>query len=165
MSLGSIHRTAHKRRSGSDRLRSMAPTCLNARSRSIPSIMHSREQKIDLRQSGPDFARRHIGPNENEAAEMLGSLGFENLNALIDATVPKNIRLDRELNLPEAKSEDEALAELRAISKKNKTAKSFTGAGDSECITPPRNQRNTLDKPGEHCSSTPHQHGARPGRL
>ena len=87
MSLGSIHRTAHKRRSGSDRLRSMAPTCLNARSRSIPSIMHSREQKIDLRQSGPDFARRHIGPNENEAAEMLGSLGFETLNALIDATV------------------------------------------------------------------------------
>src|SRR6266704_1868772 len=165
MSLGSIHRTAHKRRSGSDRLRSMAPTCLNARSRSIPSIMHSREQKIDLRQSGPDFARRHIGPNENEAAEMLGSLGFENLNALIDATVPKNIRLDRELNLPEAKSEDEALAELRAISKKNKTAKSFIGAGYSDCITPPVIQRNILENPGWYTAYTPYQAEIAQGRL
>src|ERR1700737_46145 len=67
--------------------------------------MHLREQKIDTdnRQSGSDFARRHIGPNENETTEMLRSLGFENLDALIDATVPKNIRLDRELNLPETK--------------------------------------------------------------
>src|SRR6266404_1424788 len=143
----------------------MAPTCLNARSRSIPSIMHSREQKIDLRQSGPDFARRHIGPNENEAAEMLGSLGFENLNALIDATVPKNIRLDRELNLPEAKSEDEALAELRAISKKNKTAKSFIGAGYSDCITPPVIQRNILENPGWYTAYTPYQAELAQGRL
>src|SRR5438046_2364956 len=165
MSLGSIHRTAHKRRSGSDRLSSIAPTCLNARSRSIPSIMHSREQKIDLRQSGPDFARRHIGPNENEAAEMLGSLGFENLNALIDATVPKNIRLDRELNLPEAKLEDHALAELRAISKRNKTAKSFIGAGYSDCITPPVIQRNVLENPGWYTAYTPYQAELAQGRL
>jgi glycine dehydrogenase len=127
--------------------------------------MHSREQKIDLRQSGPDFARRHIGPNENEAAEMLGSLGFENLNALIDATVPKNIRLDRELNLPEAKSEDEALAELRAISKKNKTAKSFIGAGYSDCITPPVIQRNILENPGWYTAYTPYQAELAQGRL
>src|SRR5438046_8246666 len=165
MSLGSIHRTAHKRRSGSDRLRSMAPTCLNARSRSIPSIMHSREQKIDLRQSGPDFARRHIGPNENEAAEMLGSLGFETLNALIDATVPNNIRLDRELNLPEAKLEDHALAELRAISKRNKPAKSFIGAGYSDCITPPVIQRNILENPGWYTAYTPYQAELAQGRL
>src|SRR2546430_12524666 len=165
MSLGSIHRTAHKRRSGSDRLRSIAPTCLNARSRSIPSIMHSREQKIDLRQSGPDCARRHIGQNENEAAEMLGSIGFENLSALIDATVPKNIRLDRELNLPEAKSEAEALAELRAISKKNKTAKSFIGAGYSDSITPPVIQRNILENPGWYTAYTPYQAELAQGRL
>ena len=125
--------------------------------------MHSLEQKID--QSGPDFARRHIGPNENEAAEMLGSLGFENLDALIDATVPKNIRLDRELNLPEAKLEDEALAELRAISKRNKTAKSFIGAGYSDCITPPVIQRNVLENPGWYTAYTPYQAELAQGRL
>jgi len=43
--------------------------------------MHAREQKIDIeiRQSGSDFSRRHIGPNEAETAEMLRALGFENL--------------------------------------------------------------------------------------
>jgi glycine dehydrogenase len=123
--------------------------------------MHSREDKIDI----DSFARRHIGPNEDEAAEMLGSLGFENLDALIDATVPKNIRLDRELNLPEAKSEDEALAELRAISKKNKTAKSFIGAGYSDCITPPVIQRNILENPGWYTAYTPYQAELAQGRL
>ena len=127
--------------------------------------MHSLEQKIDHHQSGPDFARRHIGPNENEAAEMLGSLGFENLDALIDATIPKNIRLDRELNLPEAKLEDEALAELRAISKRNKAAKSFIGAGYSDCITPPVIQRNVLENPGWYTAYTPYQAELAQGRL
>jgi hypothetical protein len=34
--------------------------------------VHLREEKNDIvsRQSGSDFARRHIGPNEDEAAEM-----------------------------------------------------------------------------------------------
>ncbi len=66
------------------------------------------------------FARRHIGPNGREIDEMLTSLGFENLDALIEATVPKNIRLGRALDLPEAKGEREALDELRAISRNNR---------------------------------------------
>src|SRR5256886_3379212 len=129
--------------------------------------MPAREDKIDLgnRQSAPDFARRHIGPNETETVEMLREVGFENLDALIDATVPKNIRLDRELNLPEAKSEAEALAELRAISKQNKIAKSFIGAGYSDCITPPVIQRNILENPGWYTAYTPYQAELAQGRL
>ena len=46
---------------------------------------------------------------------MLRTLGFDDLDSLIDATVPKNIRLDRPLELPAAKSERDALAELREI--------------------------------------------------
>src|SRR6476659_7745122 len=83
------------------------------------------------------FARRHIGPNDDEIAAMLRELKFEQIDALIEATVPKNIRLDRRLNLPEAKSETAALAELRAMAKKNTVAKSFIGAGYSDCVTPP----------------------------
>src|SRR5947209_10057922 len=125
--------------------------------------MHARkESKIDITQ---DFSRRHIGPNEAETAEMLDAVGFDNLNALIDATVPKNIRLDHELNLPEAKSEAEALAELRAISKKNKIAKSFIGAGYSDCITPPVIQRNILENPGWYTAYTPYQAELAQGRL
>ena len=127
--------------------------------------MHARERKIDIRQSGSDFARRHIGPNEEEVRAMLHEVGFENLDALIDATVPKNIRLNRQLNLPEAKSETEALAELRAIAKKNKIVRSFIGAGYYDCITPPVIQRNILENPGWYTAYTPYQAEIAQGRL
>src|SRR5216110_1801281 len=111
------------------------------------------------------FADRHIGPNADEVAQMLRELGFENLEALVDATVPKNIRLDRTLDLPRAKSENEALAELRALASKNKTAKSFIGAGYSDCITPPVIQRNVLENPGWYTAYTPYQAELAQGRL
>src|SRR2546423_2716683 len=123
--------------------------------------MHARKKKIDI----DGFSRRHIGPNQNETADMLRAVGFENLDALIDATVPKNIRLDRELNLPDAESEADALAELRAISKKNKVARSFIGAGYSDCITPPVIQRNILENPGWYTAYTPYQAELAQGRL
>ena len=63
--------------------------------------MQEREEKIDVN----SFACRHIGPNESEVAAMLSEVGFESLGALIDAAVPKNIRLGRELDLPEPESE------------------------------------------------------------
>src|SRR5262245_63891267 len=102
--------------------------------------MHPREPTIDI----DSFARRHIGPNEEEVRAMLRDVGFDSLGALIDATVPKDIRLERELNLPEAKSEGEALAELRTIAQKNKIARSFIGTGYYDCIMPPVIQRNIL---------------------
>src|ERR1700736_6481942 len=123
--------------------------------------MQSREQKIDI----DSFARRHIGPNDNEIDEMLREIGFENLDLLIDAAIPKNIRLDRPLKLPEAKSEAAALAELRAISKKNKVEKTLLGAGYSDCITPPVIQRNVLENPGWYTAYTPYQAELAQGRL
>jgi glycine dehydrogenase len=111
------------------------------------------------------FARRHIGPNREEIDAMLGGVGFENLDALIEAAIPKNIRLDRQLDLPEAKSESEALTELRAIAKKNKVARSFIGAGYYDCITPPVIQRNILENPGWYTAYTPYQAELAQGRL
>jgi glycine dehydrogenase len=123
--------------------------------------MKLRERTTDF----DSFARRHIGPSEDEVRDMLREVGFENLDALIDAAVPKNIRLDRQLNLPEAKSEIEALAELRAIAKKNKIARSFIGAGYSDCIMPPVIQRNILENPGWYTAYTPYQAEIAQGRL
>ena len=120
-----------------------------------------RENDTDLN----SFARRHIGPNDPEVAHMLRDVGFENLDGLIEAAIPKNIRLDRQLNLPEARSESEALAELRAISKKNKMVRSFIGAGYSDCITPPVIQRNILENPGWYTAYTPYQAELAQGRL
>src|SRR5213595_1411964 len=111
------------------------------------------------------FARRHIGPNQEEIDAMLGSVGLENLNALIEAAIPKNIRLNRQLDLPEAKSESEALTELRAIAKKNRVTRSFIGAGYYDCITPPVIQRNILENPGWYTAYTPYQAELAQGRL
>src|SRR3954468_7510953 len=111
------------------------------------------------------FARRHIGPNTESTAEMLRDIGFENLDALIDATVPKNIRLGRALDLPPAKSERDALEELRAIAAQNKVACSFIGCGYYDTITPPVIQRNILENPGWYTAYTPYQAEIAQGRL
>ena len=123
--------------------------------------MQRRDKKIDP----TSFARRHIGPNEDEVRAMLREVGFESLDTLVEAAVPKNIRLDRELNLPESKSEMEALDELRAISRKNKIARSFIGCGYSDCITPPVIQRNVFENPGWYTAYTPYQAELAQGRL
>src|SRR3954453_7778629 len=83
------------------------------------------------------FAHRHIGPNKAARAAMLAELGFENLDELIDATVPKNIRLEGALDLPAARSESEALEELANLPRKNVVSRSVVGAGYFDTITPP----------------------------
>src|SRR5436189_2795654 len=123
--------------------------------------MQTREKTIDI----DSFARRHIGASEEEVRGMLRDAGYSNLGALTDAAVPQNIRLDRELSLPKANSETEALAELRAISGKNKLARSFIGAGYHDCITPPVIQRNILENPGWYTAYTPYQAEIAQGRL
>ena len=123
--------------------------------------MQRRDKTIDPN----SFARRHIGPNEEEIRVMLREVGFEDLDSLVEAAVPRNIRLDRDLNLPEAKSEMEALTELRAISRKNKLPRSFIGCGYSDSITPPVIQRNILENPGWYTAYTPYQAELAQGRL
>jgi glycine dehydrogenase len=111
------------------------------------------------------FARRHIGPDLREIGEMLETVGFDSVDALIDATVPADIRLKGRLDLPPAKGEREALEELRAISLRNKVARSFIGAGYSDTITPPVIQRNILENPGWYTAYTPYQAEIAQGRL
>ena len=140
---------------------------LNADAASVGSHMHREALKASTARpiKTDSFSRRHIGPNEDEIASMLGHLEFASLDALIDAAVPKSIRLESELDLPEGESEAEALAELRAISRKNTVARSFIGAGYHDSITPPVIQRNILENPGWYTAYTPYQAELAQGRL
>ncbi len=111
------------------------------------------------------FAQRHIGPNSQEVAQMLEYLGFSSLDELIDKAVPGTIALKQPLKLPKAKSESEALTQLKGIAAKNQVLRSFLGMGYHDCITPPVIQRNILENPGWYTAYTPYQAEIAQGRL
>ncbi len=96
---------------------------------------------------------------------MLALLGFKEFDELITAAVPPKIRLATKLNLPAARSEFEALAELRKIAGENQVFRSYIGMGYYDCITPAVIQRNVLENPGWYTQYTPYQAEISQGRL
>ncbi len=111
------------------------------------------------------FPRRHLGAVDADLAALLTPLGQPSLEALIDAAVPSAIRANRPLDLPEAATESEMLAELRGIAAKNQVFRSFIGCGYYDCLTPPVIQRNILENPGWYTAYTPYQAEISQGRL
>ena len=111
------------------------------------------------------FAARHIGPNADDVRAMLETLGYPSLDAFIDAVVPADIRLQKPLDLPPARSEREALAELRALAEKNRVFRSYLGMGYHDTITPPVILRNIIENPGWYTAYTPYQSEISQGRL
>jgi glycine dehydrogenase len=112
-----------------------------------------------------EFKRRHIGPNEKETSEMLEMIGVENLEALIDQTVPAGIIRKAPLNLPPAMSEAEYLQHIKNISLQNKVYKNYIGQGYYETVTPPVILRNVFENPGWYTQYTPYQAEISQGRL
>ncbi|GIX36635.1 MAG: glycine dehydrogenase (decarboxylating) [Lysobacteraceae bacterium] len=111
------------------------------------------------------FLERHIGPNDDEIAHMLRTLGFDSLEAFTDAIVPSAIRSRTPLDLPEAMSEVEALARLRAIAQKNQVFRSFIGQGYYGTHTPSVILRNILENPAWYTAYTPYQAEISQGRM
>src|ERR1043166_7162357 len=111
------------------------------------------------------FADRHIGPNEAETHAMLELLGYSSLDAMIDAAVPRRIRMGRSLRLPAGKSEYDALRGMRQMASRNERYQSYLGMGYHNCITPPVIQRNVLENPGWYTAYTPYQAEIAQGRL
>lgn len=111
------------------------------------------------------FAARHIGIKEAEIDSMLSVLGVSSLDDLIDKTIPAAIKLNRDLKLPTALTEAEALSKLKAIASQNKVYRSFIGMGYHNCLTPPVILRNILENPGWYTAYTPYQAEIAQGRL
>src|ERR1700694_2207192 len=111
------------------------------------------------------FVPRHVGPDDRDVTEMVKTLGFPSLDALIDATVPAKIRLRGGLDLPQGVTEPEVLAYFRALAAKNQVFRSFIGMGYSDCVTPPVIQRNIMENPGWYTAYTPYQAEIAQGRL
>ncbi|MHC8510347.1 MAG: aminomethyl-transferring glycine dehydrogenase [Rhodospirillales bacterium] len=112
-----------------------------------------------------DFIRRHIGPGDEQIAEMLGVLGCKTLDELTEKTVPAAIRSKEPLNLPEVKSERYALSYLRSMAERNKVFVSMLGMGYSGTIMPKVILRNVMENPGWYTAYTPYQAEVSQGRL
>lgn len=119
---------------------------------------------IDLN-SRDRFEFRHNGPNNEQQAAMLSTIGVLTLDELIDKTVPENIRIRKLLNLPEALNEHQFLKEFKQIASKNKVYRSFIGMGYYETALPTVIQRNILENPAWYSAYTPYQAEIAQGRL
>ncbi|HXL61285.1 MAG TPA: aminomethyl-transferring glycine dehydrogenase [Mycobacterium sp.] len=123
--------------------------------------------------SQPSFADRHIGPDADAVATMLKTIGVGSLDELAEKALPSGILdaladdgiapgLDQ---LLPAASEQEALAELRAMADSNTVAVSMIGQGYFDTLTPPVLRRNILENPAWYTAYTPYQPEISQGRL
>ena len=121
----------------------------------------------------PNFADRHIGPDADAVATMLKTIGVGSLDELADKALPAGILdalsadgvapgLDQ---LPQAATEEQALAELRALADANTVAVSMIGQGYYDTLTPPVLRRNILENPAWYTAYTPYQPEISQGRL
>ncbi|MEP7381914.1 MAG: glycine dehydrogenase, partial [Gemmatimonadota bacterium] len=111
------------------------------------------------------FIRRHIGPSGQDIDAMLEALGYDSLDAFVDATVPDQIRLRQPLNIGPGRTEHDVLAELRGMADRNRVYRSYLGLGYHDTLVPPVIQRNILENPGWYTAYTPYQAEIAQGRL
>ena len=113
-----------------------------------------------------DFAnRRHIGPSPAEMSDMLKTVGAQSLGALIDDTMPAQIRQKEPLDFGKPMSEREVLEYMRVVAGKNKVLTSLIGQGYHGTVTPPAIQRNIFENPAWYTAYTPYQPEISQGRL
>jgi len=110
------------------------------------------------------FSHRHIGPNADELATMLATIGVANVAALMDATVPSSIR-DESLNLDAPLTEAQAIELITEIANQNEVFTSLIGTGYHGTFTPAVLRRNILENPAWYTAYTPYQPEISQGRL
>ncbi|TAM68422.1 MAG: glycine dehydrogenase (aminomethyl-transferring) [Microbacteriaceae bacterium] len=118
------------------------------------------------------FSTRHIGTDGDAQSTMLRALGYEGLDALVEAAVPRSIAIEpagsdapADSIIPAPASERAALAELRVLASKNTVRRSMIGLGYYDTITPAVIKRNVLENPSWYTAYTPYQPEISQGRL
>lgn len=122
-------------------------------------------QRLTELEGHDEFLARHIGPSAAQQAEMALAVGYDSVEALIDATVPASIRLKSPMALDGPQREVDVIARLKAMADKNRLCKNFIGMGYYGTHTPAVIQRNVLENPGWYTAYTPYQAEISQGRL
>ncbi|MEU1515411.1 aminomethyl-transferring glycine dehydrogenase [Streptomyces sp. NPDC005811] len=116
-------------------------------------------------EQGIPFEQRHIGPDQEARAKMLAHVGYGSLDELTAAAVPDVIKNADALDLPDARTEAEVLAELRSLADRNQVLDSMIGLGYYGTFTPPVILRNVMENPAWYTAYTPYQPEISQGRL
>ena len=113
------------------------------------------------------FPRRHNFATPEEQTKMAQSCGFDNLDSLIDATVPKAIRIDsmKFSKFDGGLTESQMIEHMKILESKNKIFKSFIGMGYYNTHVPPVILRNIMENPAWYTQYTPYQAEISQGRL
>ncbi|KAL5016215.1 hypothetical protein ScPMuIL_005804 [Solemya velum] len=139
--------------------------CVISRNLHLSTITSTSSTFDQLYPKHDRFMERHIGPNETEKRAMLDFLNIENIQQLVGKTVPKDIQLERPLDLDQALGEHELLERLRQIASQNQVWRSYIGLGYYNTKTPPTILRNVFENPGWTTQYTPYQAELAQGRL
>jgi glycine dehydrogenase len=139
-----------------------------------------------MNSSAERFQDRHIGTDSVAQLEMLSALGYDTVDELVLAAVPKAIQLapvpelgppvpelgtpvpelvEGRSTIPSAATEREVLAELRTFANRNTVRRSMIGLGYYDTITPAVIKRNVLENPSWYTAYTPYQPEISQGRL
>jgi glycine dehydrogenase len=91
------------------------------------------------------FPERHIGPDDKEVDYMLSKMGYNTMDAFVDATVPPKIRAPvtdvDNASIPPL-SESQLHKRAKQLGASNKVVKSFIGMGYHNAVVPPVILRN-----------------------
>ncbi|KAF1886331.1 hypothetical protein Lal_00045563 [Lupinus albus] len=127
----------------------------------------TRSISVESLKPSDTFPRRHNSATPQEQTKMANSCGFDTIDSLIDATVPKSIRLNEMKfgKFDEGLTEGEMIQHMQYLASKNKIFKSFIGMGYYNTFVPPVILRNIMENPAWYTQYTPYQAEISQGRL
>ncbi|XP_043722655.1 glycine dehydrogenase (decarboxylating), mitochondrial-like [Telopea speciosissima] len=136
---------------------------------SIGFNLGSQTRSISLESLKPSdtFPHRHNSATPEEKTVMAESCGYPSLDSLIDATVPKAIRIEsmKLSKFDEGLTESQMIEHMKKLASKNKVFKSFIGMGYYNTFVPAVILRNLMENPGWYTQYTPYQAEIAQGRL
>ncbi|GAV56940.1 GDC-P domain-containing protein [Cephalotus follicularis] len=133
------------------------------------NVVGSQTRSISVEALNPTdtFSRRHNSATPEDQTKMAEFCGFDTLDSLIDATVPKSIRIDSMKfgKFDGGLTESQMCKHMEKLASKNKVFKSFIGMGYYNTYVPPVILRNIMENPAWYTQYTPYQAEISQGRL
>lgn len=127
----------------------------------------TRSISIEALKPSDTFPRRHNSATPEDQTKMAEFCGFDKLDSLIDATVPKSIRIhDMKFSkFDEGLTESQMIEHMQSLASQNKIFKSYIGMGYYDTYVPPVILRNIMENPAWYTQYTPYQAEISQGRL